>query len=367
MMSSVAWWAMTVLPVVMSQIKSDEVVVFYPTCAHLDEGGKTWTVPIHGVIYEPEQDSVRRSLATASMRRAVGVEGDTPEAATFERRMRLFLVDNERGKDISIRLGSQEYEVGKSAANGHFTAALQLPAAEADRLLGSRLRPSNWLSFEALTPKDDARRFIGRVQLIGPSGWSVISDIDDTIKETQVGDREAMLANTLLRDFRPVPGMAELYGQWARQGAAFHYVSGSPWQLYQPLADFLEKEGFPAGSFHLKHFRLTDSTAFSLLSSQEATKLGAIEPILAAFPGRRFVLVGDSGEQDPEIYGRIARKHGRQIAAILIRNVTDETADGQRFRRALEGIERQRWELFRRPQQLEGLLGRLSQSQEAAG
>jgi phosphatidate phosphatase APP1 len=147
----------------------------------------------------------------------------------------------------------------------------------------------------------------------------------------------------------------------------FHYVSGSPWQLYLPLATFLQKEGFPAGSFHLKLFRLTDSTAFSLLSSQEATKLAAIEPILAAFPGRRFVLVGDSGEQDPEIYGKIARKYGRQIAAILIRNVTDEDANGARFRRALEGIQRQRWRLFRRPEELQGLLGKLSQLQEAAG
>ncbi|MHC4178753.1 MAG: phosphatidate phosphatase App1 family protein, partial [Planctomycetota bacterium] len=340
--------------------------VFYPTSAHLDEGGKTWTVPVHGIIYEPEEGSIKRSAAVGAIRRAVRVEAGTPESTMFDRRIRRFLVDNERGKKVSIRLGSRDYVVGRSRANGHFFGELQLSVAEAQRLLGGREAEANWISFRALVRNDDQRRFGGRAHLIGPSGLSVISDVDDTIKHSQVGDRKAMLRNTFLRDFSPVPGMPELYQEWARQGVVFHYVSGSPWQLYLPLSEFLRAEGFPAGSFHLKHFRLKDSTAFSLLASQEKTKLGAIEPILAAFPGRRFILVGDSGEQDPEIYGKIAREHGRQIAAILIRNVTDEAADGERFGRAFERIQPQRWRLFGRPEQLDGLPGTLSESQEAA-
>lgn len=366
MMCSIASVMMAVLPVLASEIKSDEVVVFYPTYAHWAEGGKTWTILVHGVIFEPEEDSVKRALAVAALRRRIGVRRGTPESAIFDRRVRLFLVDHERGKDIWIRLGPRVCRVGRSRPNGHFSARLQLGAADVDRLLASRQAQGDWISFRAVTRRGDNRRFVGRVQLIGGLGLSVISDIDDTIKHTQVGDRRAMLRNTLLCDFRAVSGMAELYRRWAAQGVVFHYVSGSPWQLYRPLSDFFRSEGFPAGSFHLKHFRLTDATAFNLLRSQEKTKLGAIEPILAAFPHRRFVLVGDSGEQDPEIYGRVARRHGEQIAAILIRNVTGEAADGERFRRAFEGVGQQRWELFRRPEELEGLLGKLNQSQETA-
>ena len=96
--------------------------------------------------------------------------------------------------------------------------------------------------------RGDTRRFTGRVQLVEPQGRSVISDIDDTIKITGVGDPQAMLANTFLRPLRPVPGMATLYRQWADRGAVFHYVSASPWQLYAPLADFLAAEQFPAGT-----------------------------------------------------------------------------------------------------------------------
>ena len=347
--------------------RSQEVVEFFPTYAWLDEAGQTWNVSVHGVVYEPEADSVKRALAVAAVRRLVGIEAGTPESAILERRLRLFLVDLTDDKPISIRLGGREYAVGKSQANGHFSAELRLAAPEADRLVRSQPVPDGWLPLFTAESEDTPQASVGRVQLIGPSGLSVISDIDDTIKETQVSDRKAMLANTFCRVFRPVLGMAEVYQELARQGTAFHYVSGSPWQLYSPLAEFLRVRGFPAGSMHLKLFRMTDATALNLVLSQEATKLDAIEPILAAFPKRRFVLVGDSGEEDPEIYGKIARKHPDQVVAILIRNVTDEAADGARMRRAMEGVERRRWELFERPQQIRELLGKLNELRKTAG
>ena len=158
-----------------------------------------------------------------------------------------------------------------------------------------------------MTRPGDNRRFAGAVQLIGPRGFSVISDIDDTIKITEVGDRRALLANTFLREFREVPGMAALYRRWAKEGVFFHYVSASPWQLYAPLAAFLEAACYPSGSVHLKGFRWADTSLLDLFSSAEKTKRQAIEPILALFPHRRFILVGDSGERDPEIYAALAR------------------------------------------------------------
>ncbi|MEA1951128.1 MAG: phosphatase domain-containing protein [Planctomycetota bacterium] len=214
-----------------SEIKSDETVVFFPTYAHLDENAKTWTVPIHGHIFEAE-------------------------------------------------------------------------------------------------------------------GISVISDIDDTIKHSRVTDRKALLANTFLRQFEPVPGMAELYRDWAQKGVVFHYVSGSPWQLYTPLAKFIRDEGFPAGSFALKNFRLKDPSSLGLLQSQESHKLVAIESIMKAFPRHRFILIGDSGEQDPEIYATVARKHPRQVAAICIRNVTAAKADDARFKAVRKGLGGVRFVLF---------------------
>ncbi len=147
--------------------------------------------------------------------------------------------------------------------------------------------------------------------------------------------------------------MPELYQECASEGVVFHYVSGSPWQLYLPLSEFLVAEGLPLGSFDLKHFRLKDpSTLAGLLQSQETVKLPAINRILAAFPQRRFVLIGDSGEQDPEIYATVAREHGERIEAIIIRNVTSEDVDNERFKTVRKGLGKVRFHLFELPAEI---------------
>jgi phosphatidate phosphatase APP1 len=181
----------------------------------------------------------------------------------------------------------------------------------------------------------------------------VISDIDDTIKVSEVRSKEALLANTFLREYRAVEGMAPAYRPWAAAGAVFHYCSASPWQLYEFLAEFLERTGYPAGTVHLKTFRVKDTSFFNLFASPEEYKRGVIEPILETFPRRRFLLVGDSGEKDPEIYATLARKYPKQVAGILIRDVTDERADAERYRKCFEGLPRERWHIFTDPKELE--------------
>ena len=341
-----------------SDISSDETLVFFPTYAYLDKDGKTWTVPIHGIIFEPETDSVRRGATMAAMAEMLAVEPDSPQAETLRRRMALFLVDNERGKDIFVRIGPQTYAAGTSEANGHFQKDLRLAAAEVQP------GPDGWIVYRAATPISEQRSFDGQVQPVGPTGISIISDIDDTIKHSQVTDRKALLANTFLRKFKPVPGMAELYRDCARKGAVFHYVSGSPWQLYQPLAEFIRDEGFPRGSFTLRQLRLKDPSTLGLAQRQEGYKLHTIESIIKAFPQRRFILIGDSGEQDPEIYAMIARRHPEQIAAILIHNVTAAKPDDARFKAVQEGLGDARFMLFDEPNVLRPAMEALFKGQK---
>jgi phosphatidate phosphatase APP1 len=173
---------------------------------------------------------------------------------------------------------------------------------------------------------------------VTPQGWSVISDIDDTIKDSNVLDKKELMRNTLLREFKPVTGMSKVYADWARGGAAFHYVSGSPWQLYPPLGEFCTKNGFPSGSFQLRYFRLQDGSALSLLQAPDQYKQGAIAELLKTFPQRKFILVGDTGEKDPEVYGEAARKHPGRVHLIAVRNVTKETLEGARLQAAFAGL-----------------------------
>ena len=93
--------------------------------------------------------------------------------------------------------------------------------------------------------------------LIPPTGLSIISDIDDTVKLSDVLNKRELLRNTFLREFVPVDGMAALYKHWEEQhDAVFHYVSASPWQLQPELECFLRGAGFPPATFHLKSVRV---------------------------------------------------------------------------------------------------------------
>ncbi len=311
---------------------------------------------IHGSIFEPEENSLKRAALVSLLRRGFGLQNAAPETALFRERLRLFLVDNERDKTIYIQLGKLAYRVGTSDPNGHFSSDLVLKAEEIAALRAARGQSSAHIAITAVTAADDGRDFRGELELIGPEGSSVISDVDDTIKISEVTDHEALLRNTFLREFKAVNGMAEMYQQLASRGASFHYVSASPWQLYQPLSAFMANHSFPAGSFHMKYFRLKDHSALQMLASQHKYKPEVIQKILTDFPKRSFILVGDSGEQDPEIYGGLARKFPRQVAKILIRDVQDLSSYDERFKKAFAEVPLDRWKVTTAPEKELGWL-----------
>jgi phosphatidate phosphatase APP1 len=146
--------------------------------------------------------------------------------------------------------------------------------------------------------------------------------------------------------------MAAAYRRWADSGAQFHFVSSSPWQLYEPLSQFLRDAGFPDATFHLKRFRIKDRSFLNLFVDPVESKQQAMVPLVEAYPQRQFVLVGDSGEKDPEVYGMLARRFPQRIAKIYIRNVTNEPADSARYRQAFEGLPADKWHIFDDPQAL---------------
>src|SRR5690606_7294133 len=129
-------------------------------------------------------------------------------------------------------------------------------------------------------PEEDERLFAGEIELIPPVGVSVIADIDDTIKITNVADRRELLANTFTREFQSVPEMANVYQKWANAGASVHYVSSSPWHLYSLLLDWLDKDQFPVGSLHLRNVRLNVLRKNWKRQSAYETKLQTIRTLL---------------------------------------------------------------------------------------
>lgn len=329
---------------VRSSIRSDERVLFFPTGGRVSEDGRTWVVPVHGWIFEPEEDDTLRQVALQRVGDAIGLDRGETMTDIFERRARSFLVDNERFKRISIRVGDRTHTFAGSDRDGHFQGEVQITIDEA-----ARLAPDGRLQFSAITRDGDDRRFDGVAHLISPTGITVISDIDDTIKFTESTDTTNMIRNTFLHEFRAIDGMPKLYQRWAEAGAEFHYVSLSPWQLYEPLVECFHDVGIPEGPFHLRRFRVKDQSLLTLFADALEEKSRVIRPILEAYRKRRFVLVGDSGQKDPEVYGQMARAHPDQVLRIYIRDITGEPADSPRYEEAFRDVPREKWSLFTDP------------------
>ncbi len=330
-----------------SPVKSDETVLLFPTAAAWDPQAGGWKLPLHVWIFEPERNDLLRNQALRRLQSVLGLVLTEDEWTVFEDRARRFLVDNERGKRLTVLVGGVAARLPATTPAGHATGELLWQPT--DGFPGQSARPE---VIESAVIAPDGRRFVGRVHLVPPRGISVISDIDDTIKVTHVRDREELLRNTLVRPFAPVPGMADLYRGWAEQGAVFHYVSNSPWQLYEPLAELLDRGGFPAGSVHLRLLRFKDSTLIDFLREGSRAKEGTLLSLLERWPERRFVLVGDSGEQDPEVYGDIARARSGQVLRILIRNTSQEPDSAARYQHAFRDLPRETWQVFEQPQQV---------------
>ncbi len=188
------------------------------------------------------------------------------------------------------------------------------------------------VEMELLEPLDghDPYRTSAPVIVPPPSArFGVISDIDDTVIRTDVASRLRMAKNVLLGNAytrMPFPGVAPFYRALERgasgnaQNPVF-YVSSSPWNLYDMLAEFLELRRIPLGPLLLRDWGLAP-VDIGDEGGHSGHKRRHIGRILDTFPTLPFILVGDSGQEDPEIYHREVHDHPERILAVYIRNVS---------------------------------------------
>ena len=325
-----------------SPLKPDETVWLFPTVGALAPEGEVWRIPVHVWVCEEELDSPVRAATLTGIQVSLRLDEGTAASQIFRQRARWFIVDNERGKELVVRLGGHLHTLPPTDAAGHSQTVLPLPVQDGQRLW----RAGETVPLEIVFP-EGANRVVRTDVLLAPvKGLSVISDIDDTLKITEVTDHGALLKRTFTMPFEAVPGMVERLTAWQAQGAIFHYVSASPWQLYPELSAFFAASSFPAGTWHLKQVRLKDRTLASLWDDPEETKREAILPLLAAYRGRQFILLGDAGEHDPEIYGSIARAHPAQISHIYIRLLPGREEPPLRWAQAFAGLPADRWTLL---------------------
>jgi hypothetical protein len=315
---------------------STDDVIFYPSYGVQDAGTRAWEIHMRVKVQEPRNigDRIR------SLFRDMPSRG-TDEDSRFRTRIADLVADDKRGEKVKFRFdqdaSQKEYRLAngsgdfpKTNGDGVVEGVIKLPDSDAQRLLTAQGSTNGWLTFKVTS---GGHAGAGRVRLIGPTGLSVISDIDDTIKITEVpAGKPTVVINTFFKEFAAAQEMIANYRGFG--DAAFHYVSGGPWQLYRPVSSFLIDGGFfPAGSFHMKHLSGSITSPLSTFQSLERFvdtdgtfdhKVEQIMKIMGHFPGRTFILIGDSGERDPEVYRKVkGTALGEKIREIIIRDVVN--------------------------------------------
>lgn len=299
----------------------------------LNLSGFTWLSP---VVFTRRQKMMIRMLGNVMKATPEEMEGDV-----FLNRVTPFMAEGDKRRKVSATVGGQEFSLQKKTrGNGHFRNWLIVPSelvrtaqAQAGSDVESQILPIT----VSIDGDDGPVTNTVRARLLPRQGFSVVSDIDDTIKDSSVGDRRELLNNTFIREFRCVEGMPETFQAWANRGAEFHYVSSSPWQLFEPLVALQQKYALPVGTMHLRNFRLRDEL-FKKIKLRRQGKRLAIQKLLKCFPQRDFVLVGDSGEKDPEIYLKICKQYPGRIKGLFIRDLEHRPMDDDLFNEINEAM-----------------------------
>lgn len=175
----------------------------------------------------------------------------------------------------------------------------------------------------AVSTGDNAVHCVQQVLQVAPGpGIGLISDIDDTVLHSGITDWKTAAQLTFLNNARtrkPLKGVAALYKALQAGRNPLFYVSSSPWNLHDLLEDFMELNAIPAGPIFLRDIG-TDAGKF-LKTAGHGHKLERARQLITRYPERRWVLLGDSGQHDAELYAEAAKEFGSRIAAIYIRDV----------------------------------------------
>ncbi len=241
-----------------------------------------------------------------------------------------FETDEIKNTELTVKMGDNKFFYVKTDNDGYF----KLDEVVDD--ISNYANEEGWVNFEFSYRQEQISRIIQSEnrfpgQMLIPSkkaSFGVISDIDDTILHTGLTSilKWRVILNTLLKSSGkrlPLEGAPEFYhllhqGKTGVEANPMFYVSHSPWNLYRYLEYFLKKNNFPKGPIILRNF----PKPFSKKSKDEKPqKQKEILNILEAYPSLKFVLIGDSGEHDPDIYMEIAEAYPDRILAIYLRSV----------------------------------------------
>ncbi|RRQ47913.1 DUF2183 domain-containing protein [Maribacter algicola] len=242
-----------------------------------------------------------------------------------------FETDEIKNTPIRVTIGNHITLLGKTDHEGYYLVNEKVES------LSKYINEEGWVKFEISFFDTELKReilnqnsFPGKMLIPSiKSKFGVISDIDDTILHTGVVSslKWKVIINTIFKratSRRPLEGAAEFYhllhqGKTGQEANPIFYVSHSPWNLYRYLELFLTTNNFPKGPILLRSM----SSFTRRKRDDKPQKQKEITGILNTYPELSFILIGDSGEKDADIYIEISKLFPNRVKAIYLRSVSD--------------------------------------------
>lgn len=228
-----------------------------------------------------------------------------------------------RGVEVSGRAGGVTVTT-RTNTEGFFTLHFERTEREAQR--------GQWQEVRITVQEKRRPPLHTRETIFVPSSkfeYIVVSDLDDTVIHTGVAQRLKMFWRLF---FRPAesrvayPGVSALYqgfhdGAQGNAGNPMLYVSRGPWSIYDMLSEFFRLHRIPAGPvLMLRDWGMSLRRPWPRRALDH--KRDAIHEILETYPEKPCILLGDSGQRDPEIYAEIVEAFPGRVRAVYIRNVS---------------------------------------------
>jgi len=276
--------------------------------------------PYHGYGTPDRWHVIGRALRSAPLPPARAEDSPLRNLASMYRRLES---DPLPHAEIVVRAAGTERRV--VADDEGFVQAWLTPAARTE---------ADWheAELELVAPRVDGAetpRARARIRVPGARArFVVVSDVDDTVLRSNISSfvqaaRTALFSNARTR--LPFPGVAAFYRALERGAAGdeanpIFYLSSSPWNLFDVIAEFLDVQRLPAGPILLRDWDMSlDVLGRGRLARFKQRHLAEL---LALYPSLPFILVGDTSQHDPEIYAEAVHAHPRRVLAVYIRDVS---------------------------------------------
>ncbi|KAF2402433.1 hypothetical protein EJ06DRAFT_574290 [Trichodelitschia bisporula] len=334
---------------------------------------KGWNVRFHGNVYK-QPNTTREKLNKLANVFLIGVDIDELQPSEQDQARNLtaeIFVVQQANQTVQVHLEPAP-SAGSSGAQGG-GGGVPAPGGAQDLILPYPTTPQG--DFDVFVPiqsnngliAGNTTQLIQRLNvyannselgnatayLVPPTGFTIISDIDDILRVTKIYQPKEGLLNSFARPFTPWMNMPDIYAEWSKNipNTHFHYLTTTPEQVTRNYMDFIYKT-YPGGSFDTRPLNFSD------VSATLSIRKFLLDKIFATFPQRKFILVADTSNSDVmSDYPQLAVDHPDQVQCIFLRN-TSATDSGDKFPYNTKGFKtlpKNKYMFFKVPDDLRGV------------